>query len=591
MLTAGDRGGIVKVWDWQSRKLLATLDPEHGREFRVPSALRFSEDGRQLAAGITRYTSNKLFELWNTVTWQPMAVPALVHTNNWFVVASTLSPDATKLATATRGSLILWDVRDGRSLLKQPINFSEAFYACSTFSPDGRFLAYHSSGIIHVWDLVTQKCLASIAGKSDRCLYMAFSPDGRLLVASYLYEDIIQVWALPEARLVTTLDSAQRWICGLSFSPDGLNLASAGADRTIIVWDCRTWKPIRTLRGHSDEVWRVLYSPDGNWLASASKDKTVKMWKAGPSAPKVPFVPYPPDLYSHNWRTAYLCRQGDCFIMARTNGTFTVYSKSSLRALGEYRLPVTDLVIGDIAPDGRHLACWCADGNIHVFEVKSLKQIALFKLNTKGQRVLAFSPDGKVLAGCAYNFMWAWNLESQTEIMRSEKNPGGGVLTMAFSPDSRWLACSQYGTSTAVVWDLATKQTVAMLNSGELAVRDTAIDPLRRYVVTVGDEDDAKLWDPLTQTLIASLRGLSTFHLSVAFSPDGRRFATGGGIYVTLWDMTTQREVAVLKSPHGYIVWLEFLADGNALLVATERGVFSWRAPSFEEIARAEQGH
>jgi WD40 repeat protein len=137
-----------------------------------------------------------------------------------------------------------------------------------------------------------------------------------------------------------------------------------------------------------------------------------------------------------------------------------------------------------------------------------------------------------------------------------------------------------------VVWDLVSKRRVAALKSGAVAIRDTAIDPSRSYIATVGDEDDVKLWDPSRQTQIASLRGTSTFHLSVAFSPDGRRFAAAGGIYVTIWDMATKREVGVLKSPYGMIVWLEFTDDGDGLLVATEKGVFSWRAPSFEEIAR-----
>jgi WD40 repeat protein len=275
-------------------------------------------------------------------------------------------------------------------------------------------------------------------------------------------------------------------------------------------------------------------------------------------------------------------------MMARSNGTFRVFSKSSLQALGEYRLPVTNLVISQIAPDGRQLACWCADGRIRVFETESLKQKAVFETKAEYQRALAFSPDGRVLAGCADNRMWAWNLESQKEIMRDDKSPGG-VLTVAFSPDGRWFASTQYGSSTAVVWDLEMKQRVAVLQSGAVAVRDAAIDPSRRYVVTVGDEDDAKLWDPWKQTQIASVRGLSTYLLSVAFSSDGERFATGGGTFVTIWDTNTKREVAVLKSAYGPILWLEFLSDGNTLLVATETGVFSWRAPSFEEIARAEK--
>ena len=137
--------------------------------------------------------------------------------------------------------------------------------------------------------------------------------------------------------------------------------------------------------------------------------------------------------------------------MAKSNGTFTVYSKSSLSALREYPLPVTNSWTREISPDGRHLACWCDDGRVRVFETKRLTQTSAFETQENGQLALAFSPDGRVLAGCASKRMWAWDLESQTEIMRDDMKPFGGVLAVAFSLDGRWVACSEWGSSTAVV--------------------------------------------------------------------------------------------------------------------------------------------
>ncbi|MHC1769153.1 MAG: protein kinase [Verrucomicrobiia bacterium] len=589
MLAAGDLSGHVKVWGFQSRKLLTTIPPDRDEWLNARTALGFSSDGRHFAVGTTRGGNTNLLGIWDAATWRRLPGPALVHTGEWIVVTSSFSPGATKLATAVRGSLVVWDLRGGGPLLKQPISFYEPYTACTAFSDNGRFFAYHSSGKIHVWDLLTRQPVVSITAQSDQCVCLAFAPTGMLLAAGFWYEPLIQVWALPEARLVASLETPQRWVRGLDFSPDGLQLASAGADRSIVLWDSTAWKRLRTLKGHSDEIWRVAYSADGKWLASGSKDRTVRLWKLDPLKPKVPFVPYPPDLRPHLWRKAYLCRYGDRFMLTGSNGACRVYSKSALELLREYRLPVSDLQMSEIASDGRHLACWCADGSIRVFETEQMRQTACFQTGIAKQRALAFAPDGKTLAACADTpMMWAWDLESQTEIMKDVHPPLSGVLNVAFSPDGQWFACSQYGEA-AVVWELATKRRVAHLKSPGLAVRDTAIDASRRYVATVGDQDDVKLWDPSKQTLIAHLRGSSTVHLSVSFSPDGRRLAAGGGQNITLWDMTTRREVGVLKSPYGAIVWLEFVDDDNTLLVATDKGVFSWRAPSFEEIARQEE--
>ena len=47
------------------------------------------------------------------------------------------------------------------------------------------------------------------------------------------------------------------------------------------LWDVDTGTPIRTLTGHTGDVWSVLFSPDGNTLASG--DGTVLLWELRPS--------------------------------------------------------------------------------------------------------------------------------------------------------------------------------------------------------------------------------------------------------------------------------------------------------------------
>ena len=62
------------------------------------------------------------------------------------------------------------------------------------------------------------------------------------------------------------------------FSADGKTVYSAGADRTIRVWDINTSKVTKTFEGHQAEITSLLFSPDNKMLISHSVDGVTKFW-------------------------------------------------------------------------------------------------------------------------------------------------------------------------------------------------------------------------------------------------------------------------------------------------------------------------
>lgn len=56
---------------------------------------------------------------------------------------------------------------------------------------------------------------------------------------------------------------------GVSFSPDGSRLATAGADKTVRIWDTSSGRQLLVFR-HANQVFDVKFGPDGRWLASGS---------------------------------------------------------------------------------------------------------------------------------------------------------------------------------------------------------------------------------------------------------------------------------------------------------------------------------
>lgn len=79
---------------------------------------------------------------------------------------------------------------------------------------------------------------------------------------------------------MNTFEGHNGFVLSVCFSFDGKFIVSGSEDRSIIIWDVKTGKNIKTLKGHRDFVTSVCYNIDGKYIASGSDDKTIKIWDA-----------------------------------------------------------------------------------------------------------------------------------------------------------------------------------------------------------------------------------------------------------------------------------------------------------------------
>ncbi len=151
------------------------------------------------------------------------------------------------------------------------------------FAPGGNELFAAGYNEITVWNPADGSLVRRIKDIAQRTHAIAFSPDGSLLaVAAGTPGRLGEVVLLNPAdgSLVRALGKAADEIFDAQFSPDGKQLATAGADRTIRIYDVESGNELRVIENHADWVMAVAWSPDGSKIASASRDKTAKAFEA-----------------------------------------------------------------------------------------------------------------------------------------------------------------------------------------------------------------------------------------------------------------------------------------------------------------------
>lgn len=97
---------------------------------------------------------------------------------------------------------------------------------------------------------------------------------------------------------------------------------------------------------------------------------------------------------------------------------------------------------------------------------------------------------------------------------------------------------------------------------------------------------------PITRAS-ATLEGHSEAILTVAFSPDGQRLASGSGdTTVRLWDLNTECPQQTCEGHKGWVLYVAFAPDGKTLASAgMDHTIRIWDAETGEQLGRPLKGH
>ncbi len=296
LASAGD-DGLIRLWESRTGRAIGWL-PGHSE---AVTSLAFLPDGTLVSGG-----ADKKVRLWDLAALRELAVGD-GHEDS--VTCAVFSRDGTSLFTGGRdGTVREWSIATGdqRRLIRHPSPVTALALA-----PDGkRLLAGGTMGVLRLTDLTDDAASIMLGGHGRDIIAVAYLADR---IAAGGNEGATTFWPLdgrPPTQYLPSLGAS-----AIAFAPDGETvavaagsikiarsgavaaelkghtgrvsavafsgrlLASAGADRMIVLWDVERQSPRFAFTAHADEIRCIAFSHDGKLLASAGADRTVRIWE------------------------------------------------------------------------------------------------------------------------------------------------------------------------------------------------------------------------------------------------------------------------------------------------------------------------
>jgi WD40 repeat protein len=406
----------------------------------------------------------------------------------------------------------------------------------TAFAPDGRHLATAGgtgADTIHIWDLTTGRRTGLHHGAAPQVIWgatsgLCYSPDGRQLAVVSINGQvkILDPNTIPEARILSSNVGAS--IYQVAFSEDGERFLLSGDQRmlpqkdpgngltnqpVVSLWNASSGQELLILRGTRFPVGGAAFSPAPNsrrvaslpdsWVGQPNPGNEVTLW---------------------DYTTGKQIRS----FQAPTKASNVIFS-----------------------PDGRLLALGSKD-SLEICDAETGKVVR--RLSTPADS-LSWSSDGRHLATAdsAFNLdgIQVWNATEGTlwrhlavpQATQNARSVGPSFGRLAFSPDGRLLAGASENNTQApkpggavTVWDVETGQQVVTLRGHTNQVNGVAFSPDGRRLISGSSDGTVRVWELATGHTTLILRGHKDGVRCVAFSPDGRRIASSDGKETRIWD-------------------------------------------------------
>ena len=604
LVAAAGPMGVVKLWnlaDGADRLQVAGHDGGIRALAFHPDNTRFASTG-----------DDGTIRIWRL----PAAPVALAGHTSDVVSMATSANGATTATASIDKSVRLWNALTGQAL-RTLAGHEHPLSRVVIRSDNAEVASGDAHGQVHFWNLANGAAQGQLGAHRGELTGMSYSANGKRL-ATVGDDGLLKIWNLPMPTPVALAGNAAA-VHGVAMTTDGKWAISAGADKTIRVFDAATGQQARTLPDVVDAVASIDLSDDDQWTAAGHINGVIKIWKTvdgtpwtGAQPPETPAnlatLPASTILSGHDGAVVALTFDSETkrMVSAGADGTIRHWRlPSAPELLSDQAVPSTKYIVsrdgklsasagtfeakpavivremaggkvvqrllGHAAAitslafqrDGTQIASGSADGSAIVWDLADSKfpQQQTVKLAAAVSAV-ALSDDGAHLLMASGNVIHDHLVADATEVRKITGHSGAVTSLTVAGP----LLLSGAADNTVRAWTIATGAVAGQMNHAA-AVNHVAVSDDGKLIASCGADNLIKIWNAAGGAAIASLTGHVQPIVMAQFSGDGSRLVSVAKDEVRLWDVVGKRRLESLEStaePRGVGFVAERISVGAA---------------------------
>lgn len=519
------------------------------------------------------------------------------------------------------------DRHDGRTLLDLGNAKSERR---SDYDRDKGPFVHHGTGLVAVadddrvvrlWRIADGKLHAALANHEAAIETVAFNRGGDH-IATGTRDRVVNVWRAPFEKPVVVFGNLPEAPRQIVFSPPGDRLAVLLHSGRTLLWNTANWQAIELAQSTLPDAKSIEFDAAGELLLLTAGDRKARLWNATDGTHVVDVAPagWQPLRFSSTgtWliddrqsgmedlidaRTGLPLKLGEGEKLKASDGRHVVVSSKqflSVRRLpggdevGRLEIAADEIERVQLSPDGSVVAIAKVNG---VLLLTTVTGDAMRQVSTPfGQPRIDFTPDGRNVL--VYGSSSAAHVidAGSGALVHVLPDHAGRIENVSVSESGRLLLVTAGDTTT--IWRREEGQRIGTATSASYASKRVIVETPGGLRAIVPTYDKPQLWDPVANTLLATLKEekeeepasrSSVFSSSgdglTAISPDGRWIAQVRGDALGCWNIDDGRNTGSAQHKVDEIKRLVPIGGNRFAALAGNDNLLLWDAASCKRFA------